>query len=65
MRRSQIKSAIKLATGKSNWYRCSPYVQQIARSLAVYINRGEFNGSVESAIECLGLAGYEIKGARR
>ena len=59
MSRKQIKSAIKLLNNQSNWYRCSFYVQQLTRSLAVYQSRGEFDGSIESAIECLERAGYE------
>ena len=33
---------------------------QLARSLRVYQDRDEFDGSYESACECLTLAGYEI-----
>ncbi len=62
MNKRQLQSAVKLATGKSNWYRCSPYVQALARSLSVYIERGEFTGSVQSAKQCLEQAGYEYKG---
>lgn len=35
--------------------------KQLADSLKVYFERGEFNGSFASAIKCLRLAGYEIK----
>ena len=31
----------------------------VAQSLAVYAERGEYDGSLESAKECLELAGYE------
>lgn len=33
---------------------------QLVSSLKTYIDRGEFDGSIESAIACLELAGYEV-----
>ena len=54
----QIKNAIDYL------YKTNAYLDftedQIARSLQVYIDRGEFNGSLSSAIECLQMAGYEV-----
>ena len=41
---------------------CMALEAQLARSLRVYQDRGEFDGSLESAIECLTLAEYEIEG---
>jgi hypothetical protein len=34
---------------------------QVARSLILYKNRGEWNGTMRSAIECLELACYEFE----
>jgi len=48
-----IITAIKMMESKT--------VQQVIQSLKVYQDRGEFDGSVESAKECLELAGYEIE----
>ena len=37
------------------------FVKQLAISLRVYADRGEFDGTVDSAIDCLNLAGYEFQ----
>jgi hypothetical protein len=40
--------------------------KQLSASLQVYQSRGEFDGTVSSALECLELAGYEFAhGCRR
>jgi len=38
----------------------STLVSQLALSLETYKGRGEFDGSIRSAIECLELAGYDL-----
>ncbi len=37
-----------------------PLKQQLVNSLHVYEDRGEFDGSIKSAIDCLTQAGYEV-----
>lgn len=37
---------------------------QLMQSLEIYKERGEFDGTLNSAIECLTLAGYEIYSTR-
>lgn len=58
-----MKHAIKrvLAFGLNCPYESGSLEHQIAMSLKVYSSRGEFDGSLESAIECLELAGYEVE----
>lgn len=41
---------------------CTAKEAHLARSLRVYQDREEFDGSFESAVECLIRAGYEIEG---
>jgi hypothetical protein len=36
--------------------------KQLFLALCLYKQRGEFDGSYESAIQCLAMAGYEIEG---
>jgi hypothetical protein len=60
--KKQIKSAIDLLNDKKNWYKCRPLTQSLCRSLVIYKNRNEFDGTISSAVECLSLAGYEIRG---
>lgn len=58
----EIKRAIKctaLITGP-DYSLLSRTEKQIVHSLQVYQNRGEFDGSYESAWDCLGDAGYEV-----
>lgn len=43
--------------------RDSSLVGQLVSSLKVYVGRGEFDGSLNSAVECLTLACYEIEGS--
>lgn len=42
--------------------RGGPVENQLAHSLKVYQDRGEYDGSLDSAIESLLMAGYEIQG---
>ena len=60
--KKQIQSAIDLLNDKKSWYRCRPLTQSICRSLVTYKNRKEFDGTINSAVDCLSLAGYEIRG---
>jgi hypothetical protein len=58
--KNDIQSAIKLV-GKVKRipvYTCVHI--QLAHSLDLYRERGEFDGSIESAQACLELAGFEI-----
>lgn len=34
---------------------------QLARSLTLYRDRGEYNGTLQSAIDCLQQADYEVQ----
>jgi hypothetical protein len=38
-----------------------PLECQLVQSLRIYQSRGEFNGTMKSAYECLELAGYELE----
>lgn len=43
-------------------YPLNDYQSQAIRSLIVYKNRGEFDGSFDSAVKCLLSACYEVEG---
>jgi hypothetical protein len=38
--------------------------KQLKLSLEVYLGRGEYDGTLDKAIECLTMAGYEIEGVK-
>lgn len=61
--RSTLETAMNLH--KTGIYkRCPMYANvpvQLAYSLAIYESRGEYKGTVESAIECLKQAEYEFE----
>lgn len=46
---------------KTNEYKTPRGTSQLAQSLSVYWSRKEFDGSIDSAVECLLWAGYEIQ----
>lgn len=57
----EINQAVKIV----NQSKLQPSdANQIIMSLMVYKDRGEFDGSMYSAFECLELAGYEIEGRK-
>lgn len=60
-----IQKALKIAQNKTYLLsNTTPLQRQLARSLQVYFDREECDGSLDSAIECLTLAGYEISPMR-
>lgn len=56
----QVQKAIKMLDNPKEYLNCDAIHKQLASSLELYQDRKEFGGSLESAIECLELAGYEI-----
>ncbi len=60
----QVKSAIKLHQLNSNWLQCSPLTQKLSQTLSLYNMRGQYDGTLNSAIDCLEQAGYEIRGRK-
>lgn len=60
-----LKKAIKYYNSKWDLESESEIVRQLVSSLDVYRERQEFDGTLETAIECLTLAGYEIKGGSK
>jgi hypothetical protein len=59
IKREQVIKALKTLRGEVH-PDPTGVIHQMALSLKVYRDRGEFDGSVNSAIECLEQAEYEI-----
>jgi hypothetical protein len=53
-----VQDAVNVVNG---WATCdSRHKNQIIQSLEVYKSRGEFDGTMDSAYQCLRQAGYEF-----
>lgn len=57
----EVRKAIKMVENPIEWLNCTAVEKQLSKSLEIYQDRNEFDGSLESAIECLKLAEYEIQ----
>ena len=57
---NQVKRAMALVAIYNDFGDAPPIERQLAMSLKVYVDRGEFDGTLDSAIGCLTLACYEI-----
>lgn len=53
-----INKAIRMVENPSEWLNCTSAEKQVALALERYEERGEFDGTFKSAVECLTLAGY-------
>lgn len=62
--RLEVLKAMQLLTNPAGYLNCSALHKQLAQSLELYEERGEYDGTIESAIECLTLAAYEIETAQ-
>jgi hypothetical protein len=60
--RLEVLKAMQMLENPVGYLNCSAVHKQLAGSLEVYQRRGEYDGTIKSAIECLELAGYEIEG---
>lgn len=56
----QVLDASNRVLGHRDGINCGNLEKQLALSLGVYKERGEFDGTMKSAIECLILAEYEL-----
>jgi hypothetical protein len=59
-----IKKAMRMLTNPIEYLNCDAVHKQVANSLEVYKGRGEYTGCLKSAVFCLSLANYEIRGDR-
>lgn len=57
---NDILTALRILGQPIEFFSASNLHRQVANSLSVYEQRGELSGSLENAIECLELAGYEV-----
>lgn len=58
---TNILDAVNRVNGHRAGIIVSPLENQLTLSLLVYKDRGEFDGTIMSAIECLTQAAYEIE----
>lgn len=56
-----VLNAVNRVNGWRDGFIMTNLERQLSQSLEVYKRRGEFNGTMDSAKECLELAGYEIE----
>jgi len=61
IRLENVKKAIAMINSPSEWLNCDAVEKQLAMALELYQDRGEFDGTLISAIDCLELACYEIE----
>ncbi len=54
---------MRMVENPREWLNCEAVEKQLATSLELYKDRKEFDGTLESAVECLERACYEIQGA--
>lgn len=59
--REDIIEGMRLINQPTRYLFASEESKQVAGSLEVYADRGEFDGSFESAVECLKQAEFEIE----
>jgi hypothetical protein len=57
-----IEKAMRMITNLSEYLNCEAVEKRLAWALEIYEARGEYLGDLDSAIECLQLAEYEIEG---
>lgn len=60
LHKDDLLKAVKMFHNPSEYLNCEWVHKQLVLSLELYEDRGEFDGSPESALECLELAGYEF-----
>lgn len=60
IRIEDVQKAMRMLDNPMEYLSCEALHKQLAMSLEVYQDRGEFDGTVESAVECLEMAQYEI-----
>lgn len=53
-----INKAMRMVENPREWLNCTAGEKQVAHALELYIDREEFDGTFDSAVECLTLAGY-------
>lgn len=56
-----VRKAIKVEKNANNYLKIKALHQKLAVTLMLYGSRGEYTGTLESALSCLKLAGYEIQ----
>lgn len=59
---SEVRQAMAMVAVLADWSNGNKVERQLAGSLKVYVDRGEFNGTFQSAVGCLSLAGYGLEG---
>ncbi len=53
-----VNKAMRMAENPAEWLNCTSGEKQLAQALELYEDRGEYDGTFRSAVDCLELAGY-------
>lgn len=61
IRIEDVQKAIRMVENPMEYLSCEALHKQLAMALELYQDRGEFDGTVSSAVECLELACFEIQ----
>lgn len=61
LRICHVEKAMRMVESPSEWLNCYAVEKQLAMALELYQDRGEFDGTLESAVECLEQAAFEIE----
>jgi len=60
IRIEDVQKAMRMLDNPREYLFCEALHKQLAGSLEVYEGRGEYDGTLASALECLRLAEYEV-----
>lgn len=60
IRIEDVQKAMRMVDNPLEYLSCEAVHKQLAMALELYQDRCEFDGSIESAVECLERAQYEI-----
>lgn len=61
IRIEHVQKAMRMVESPREWLNCLALEKQLAMALELYEDRGEFDGTIETAVECLERAAYEIQ----
>lgn len=53
-----INKSMRMVENPIEWLNCTAAEKQVAMALELYQDRNEYDGTFESAVECLTLSGY-------
>lgn len=61
IRIEHVQKAMRMVDNPREYLSCEALDKQLAMALELYQSRGEYDGTIESAVECLELAAFEFE----